>query len=170
MRHAQAVAASDEAGDAARALSARGRRDAAALAALLAGDAAPDAPPIDRVACSAATRTRETLALLLPALGAAGRDATLDEGLYLASADALAERVDALFAGGARHPLLVGHNPGLERLCARLLGAPGLVMDTCARFTLRFDGPEAEPGEGPDSGPGAGPGTATRVAHDVPRG
>ena len=169
MRHAQAVAATDEAGDAARTLSARGRRDAAALAALLAG-ATPGVPRIDRVACSAATRTRETLALLLPALGVAGRDATVDEGLYLASADALAERVDALFAGGARHPLLVGHNPGLERLCARLLGAPGLVMDTCARFTLRFDGPEAGPEEGPDSGPGAGPGTATRVAHDVPRG
>ena len=110
------------------------------------------------MACSDATRTRRTLAILRPALGVAGDGAELDAALYLASAEALARRADALFEGGARHPLIVGHNPGLEGLCARLTGEPGLTMGTCARFTLRFDGA------------GTGPGDAVAVRRDVPRG
>ena len=157
VRHARAEPATEGRDDFERALDARGRRDAVALAALLSTQA-EGVPPVDRVLCSDAARARETLSPVLPALGAAGERASFERALYLATADALAERAARALAEGARHVLLVGHNPGLEALCARLAGAPGLAMDTCARFTLRLDGAALDPG------------AATVAAHDVPRG
>lgn len=147
VRHAQAEPASGGGPDAdhERALTARGRRDAEALAASLA-TAVEGVAPIDRVLSSDATRTRQTLALLAPALGPAGGGAAFERALYLASADALAERVGTALADGSRHVLLVGHNPGIELLGARLAGAPGLAMGTCARLTLRLGDGAPAPG------------------------
>ena len=157
VRHAQAAPASAAADDRDRPLTERGRQDARALRARLESESG-GVPPIDRVACSAAVRTRETLALLEPALGAAAREAVPEASLYLASADALGARAEAAFADGSRHALLVGHNPGLEALCARLAGAPGFAMRPCERVVLRFDGA------------GTGPGDATLVSRDAPGG
>lgn len=164
VRHAEAAEAAHGQPDRDRPLTERGRRQASALAPRLGiaegasgnvsgaggdrGEGRPAVPAVDLVACSDARRTRRTLALLLPALGAAGREAAVEGALYLAGADALAARADAAFAGGARHALILGHNPGLERLCARLAGAPGLALATCERVTLLLPAGTAAPGTG----------------------
>ncbi len=159
VRHARAAPSRHEARDAARELTERGRRDAVALGALIADRG--EAPPIDRILCSSAARTRETLSLLKNAAPMLA-DVRVDvhDALYLASADALAHELDRALEAGCRHVLLVGHNPGLERLCARLSQAPGLVMDTAARCTFELD-------SGPCRVSG---GTASLRAHDVARG
>ncbi len=70
----------------------------------------------DRVLCSPARRTRETLANVLEVVGFV--EQRLAEPIYDASAGTLINVIDA-------HPdvqrlLLVGHNPGLEHLVALL--------------------------------------------------
>ena len=70
----------------------------------------------DRVLCSPSRRTRETLELVLEQVGYV--DQRLEDGIYEASPGTLATLAD-------RHReverlLLVGHNPGLERLAALL--------------------------------------------------
>src|SRR5262245_23880001 len=72
----------------------------------------------DFILCSPATRTRKTLALMQPALGRDIRVA-YDRKLYPGSPDLLLRRlrdVDEAIAS----VLLIGHNPGLERLAAGL--------------------------------------------------
>ncbi|MFN3703524.1 SixA phosphatase family protein [Thermomonas sp.] len=69
----------------------------------------------DRVLCSPAERTRQTLA----ALGALDcADVREEEAIYEASPGTLIALADA--HGDARRLLLVGHNPGLEQLAALL--------------------------------------------------
>ena len=69
----------------------------------------------DRVLCSPALRTRQTL----DALGETGcADVREDEAIYEASPGTLIALADA--HGDARRLLLVGHNPGLEQLAALL--------------------------------------------------
>ena len=160
VRHAEAAPARDGEDDRERALTERGRRAARALAARLEGNggAVADGPAVDAVVSSDATRTRQTLEVLAPALGRAARDAAVEGALYLAGADALAARADAAFGAGARHALIVGHNPGLERLYARLVGAPGATLAPGERVTLRLAGATASPGD------------AEPVARDAPAG
>lgn len=69
----------------------------------------------DRVLCSPACRTRQTL----DALGDLGtHDVREEPAIYEASAGTLIALIDA--QSDARRLLLVGHNPGLERLAALL--------------------------------------------------
>jgi phosphohistidine phosphatase len=68
----------------------------------------------DRVLCSPARRARETLEAVLEATGYV--EQRLDERIYEATAGTLAELADA--HREAERLLLVGHNPGLERLAA----------------------------------------------------
>ncbi len=118
LRHAKA-AADSPAGDAGRTLAKRGRKAAAAMAALLGGlDPVPEL-----VLCSPAVRTRETLDLVLPALRPSPRVA-YEEELYLAEPEALLRRLRHL-PNEAGSVLLVGHNPGLQELGARLAADPG---------------------------------------------
>lgn len=74
----------------------------------------------DLVLCSAAQRTRETLALMLPGLS---RDATLriESGLYEADAAALLNRLKRIEAA-VDCVLVIAHNPGLEDLAALICG------------------------------------------------
>ncbi len=74
------------------------------------------------ILCSAAVRARETLALILPALDGEPT-IEIEEGLYLASAESLLDRLRRL--GDAPDTVMViGHNPGLHNL-ALALAAPG---------------------------------------------
>lgn len=86
--------------------------------------------------CSTARRTRETLELLLPALGKV--EVGFEDDLYGAGAGELQARLRRLprRVGAA---LVIGHNPGLEELASLLLGpaAPG-HFPTLALASMRF--------------------------------
>ena len=116
LRHAKSSWNEPDLPDRERPLAPRGRRAAAALGARL----ALRRVPIDRVLCSPARRTRETLALL-------ALDPTIPvsfaEGLYLASARTLLTRLRRL-SPRVRSVLVIGHDPGLDHL-ARVLAERG---------------------------------------------
>lgn len=72
----------------------------------------------DQVLASPAVRVRETLDRV--AEGSGDRfDVEFDERIYMASADALLDIVRGIL-DDSKAPLLVGHNPGLEQMLARL--------------------------------------------------
>jgi phosphohistidine phosphatase len=136
LRHAKAVADSSH-GDAARSLAKRGRKAAEAMGAFL-GSREP-LPAL--ILCSPAARTRETLDLVLPALHPTPSLA-FEEGLYLATATNLLERLQKL-PKAVGCALVIGHNPGLHELAARLAVAPGALSDglpTAALVALEVKG------------------------------
>ena len=111
LRHAHADPSAPGQDDRLRPLSEVGIAEARAAGDWLRGHGlAPD-----RVLCSPAQRTRETLALLGD-LGAV--EVREDAAIYEASPGTLAALADA--NRDARCLLLVGHNPGLEQLAALL--------------------------------------------------
>ena len=112
LRHAHAEPASTGQADFDRPLSPRGLAEAEAAGAWL---AAQSLMP-DRVLCSPARRTRETLDAVVEAVG--NLDKRLDAAIYEATPGTLAGLVDT--HRDAERLLLVGHNPGLERLVALL--------------------------------------------------
>lgn len=112
LRHAKSSWDEPELPDRERPLAPRGRRAAAALGARMARRRLR----IDRVLCSPARRTRETLALL--ALGPTV-PVSFAEPLYLASARTLLARLRRL-PPRVRTVLVVGHDPGLEHLVHEL--------------------------------------------------
>lgn len=98
LRHAKAVAGLGTP-DIERALNERGRRDAAAAGDWLrANDLVPD-----RVVCSTAARTRETLDLL-----ATGAGVSFEPGIYDNDPDGLLALLNRV-QGDVRRLLLVGH-------------------------------------------------------------
>ena len=112
LRHAHAESSAPGQPDLDRPLSAEGHAEAEAAGRWLAGRGLVP----DRVLCSPSRRTRETLELVLEQVGYA--DQRLEDDIYEASPGTLATLVD-------RHReverlLVVGHNPGLERLAALL--------------------------------------------------
>lgn len=119
LRHAKS--AWDDAGqpDHDRPLSRRGERAARTMADHLAACG----PRPDLILCSTAARTRQTLAPLLRALGKPGPPISLERELYLASEDALLERLRAL-PDEVGTILLIGHNDGIGFLAGALAG-PG---------------------------------------------
>lgn len=110
LRHAHAEPASDQQADLDRALSAEGLAEAEAAGRWL---AAQGLTP-DRVLCSPARRTRETLEAVLGAVGFV--EQRLVDQIYEASPGTLATLVDEHHE--AERLMVVGHNPGLERLAA----------------------------------------------------
>jgi phosphohistidine phosphatase len=114
----------DDAGldDRDRPLAGRGRRDAAAMAKLIAAKYPPD-----RILCSPARRTRETLAPLLSEL----REepvVSIEDDLY----DHLGDYVDLIADRGAdAHRLLVvGHNPAIQATALALIGSGDKALHT----------------------------------------
>lgn len=100
-----------------RPLNARGRAAAPMMAAWMRTNGCVP----DRVLCSTAQRTRETLAACVP-LFASPLDVTLLDDLYEAEADEVAGLIRS--RGGDSHGLLViGHNPGIQECAADLVGA-----------------------------------------------
>jgi phosphohistidine phosphatase len=114
LRHAKSDRGDPELSDIDRPLAPRGRRDAPAMAAYMHDH---DYRP-DLILCSPAARTRETLALMQPTLCADIR-VEYDRKLYLGSPDVLLRRLRDVDEAVAA-VLLVGHNPGLERLAGAL--------------------------------------------------
>jgi phosphohistidine phosphatase len=140
LRHAKSSWDEGDAPDFDRPLSERGREACVALrGALKKLGAAPE-----RILCSAARRTRETLERIAPVLPDP-HTATIERSLYLASGAKLLERVRKLEdAWGSA--LLIGHNPGLQTLATNLAGSGPELMrleekfPTAALVELHFPG------------------------------
>lgn len=112
LRHAHAEAASAGQADLDRPLSAEGLAEAEAAGRWLAENhLIPDC-----VLCSPARRTRETLEAVLGAIGYI--DQRIEPAIYEATPGTLIGLADAHVEVGRL--MLVGHNPGLERLAALL--------------------------------------------------
>jgi phosphohistidine phosphatase SixA len=114
LRHAEAIPVQTGDADRARPLSEHGRQEAEAAGRwLLAHGKQPD-----RALCSPAQRTRQTAEVALGELGHAV-PLQLTEGIYDATPGELLALLDQ--HGDAGTLLLVGHNPGIERLVALLV-------------------------------------------------
>ncbi len=109
LRHAKAEPSATD--DHSRILAPRGRADASAVHTWLQGRGINP----DRVVVSTAQRARETWALA----GPTDPEAVYDERVYEAGTQALRE-VIAETPDGVDTLLLVGHNPGMERLAWEL--------------------------------------------------
>jgi phosphohistidine phosphatase len=116
LRHAKSSWADPALADRKRPLAPRGRRDAKRIAKHLAGLGIEP----ELVLCSTAERTRQTLDLIRPALGASPKK--LEAKLYGASSDELLERIRAVPESVASL-MLIGHNPGLQDLALLLASA-----------------------------------------------
>jgi phosphohistidine phosphatase len=132
--------------DADRALTKRGRRDAAACGEWL--RAAALVP--DLVLCSTSLRTRQTWEQVSAALGPAGERAqvSFESRLYdttTALLDIVRENPDA-----AGTVLMVGHNPDSHQLVVDLTGQRDLAFPTTALAVIRLRGSwrGAAPGSG----------------------
>ena len=114
-----------------RRLTSRGRKDARRMGELARKwNLLPD-----HVLCSTATRARETLDLFAQGANLAGPVDFLD-ALYLAGPAAILKEIRA-HARPSERVMVVGHNPGLERLLASLTGnRVELVTTTLAECAL----------------------------------
>ncbi|MEO6518417.1 MAG: histidine phosphatase family protein [Pseudoxanthomonas sp.] len=110
LRHAHAEPAAAGQPDLDRPLTVQGLAEAQAAGRWLAEQGLVP----DRVLCSPARRARETLEAVLEGTGYV--EQRLEERIYEATAGTLAELADA--HRETERLLLVGHNPGLERLAA----------------------------------------------------
>jgi phosphohistidine phosphatase len=128
LRHAKSSWSDPALPDEQRPLAPRGRRDAKRVAKHLVQLGIEP----ELVLCSSAQRTRETLELVRPALGAT-TSVVLEGELYAATADQLVERLHAV-PDGVASVLLIGHNPGLQDL-ALLLASAGAEL---ARLEAKF--------------------------------
>ncbi|HEX4861396.1 MAG TPA: histidine phosphatase family protein [Rhizomicrobium sp.] len=155
LRHAKAER--ETADDAKRRLEKRGEKDSARMGRFLREDVYIP----DTILCSSSVRTRETVKLLLPELGALPNVQYLSE-LYLAEPEVVLSLVRrASDRSGVL--MVVGHNPGLEQLALALASVPLEkklrkrydAMDekfpTCALAVIDFDvarWADASPGRG----------------------
>ena len=114
LRHAEAVPIETASDDHQRALSARGEQEAQAAGLWLATHSVCP----DRVLCSPARRTMETARLALTSLESSPVPQMAEE-IYDASPGELLALLDQ--HGDAGSVMLVGHNPGIERLVALLV-------------------------------------------------
>jgi phosphohistidine phosphatase SixA len=144
LRHAHAEPAARGQVDIDRPLSAQGLAEAEAAGRWLAGRSLVP----DRVLCSPARRTRETLEAVLAVTGYA--EQRLEDAIYDATPGALIGLLQA--QDDIERLLLVGHNPGMERLVALLhSGQSGDYrgMPTAAVAVLSLPAQAAiEPGQG----------------------
>jgi phosphohistidine phosphatase len=140
LRHAKSSWDDSELVDHARPLAPRGRRAVGLVAEHLGREGVTPA----LVLCSSARRTRETLEGIAPALGES-TPVQIEGELYAASARRLLERPRAV-EDGVPSLLLIGHNPGVERLALSLAGGGQKLAvlsrkyPTGALATLEFRG------------------------------
>jgi phosphohistidine phosphatase len=133
LRHAKATRDAPH-GDFARPLTARGRRDAAAVAAALKSSG----PPVDEIITSPATRAAETADVVARAIGA---DAPVSSAaLYEANVTDLVGLVQSL-PDEVTSAMIVGHNPLLEDLANTLLPTDSQLehLATAGLVHLDFD-------------------------------
>lgn len=139
IRHAKSDWSDPRLPDHERPLNPRGRRDAPRMGAWIAAQG--HAP--QEVLCSDALRTRQTLALMLP-LWAPPPEVSYHRALYHATPEAM---LAVLEGASAPRVALIGHNPGIGQLMARLARqAPAHPrwgdVPTCAVAALSFDAPD----------------------------
>lgn len=123
LRHAKSSWDDADRADRERPLAPRGQRAARHLAAHLSTRGFTPA----LVLCSSALRTRQTLDLLAPAL-APDTDILVEEGLYLADADDLLDRLRRI-PPAVPSLLLIGHNPSVQELALTLAAGPRATVD-----------------------------------------
>lgn len=113
-----------------RALATRGRRAATMIGEHL---SAHRLIP-DRILCSAARRTRETLIGVLPMI-ATDVDIRITRDLYEVGPEVYLDTIAAL-GGGARTLLLIGHNPAVQETALELIGSgnPALIEEIAGKF------------------------------------
>lgn len=116
LRHAKSSWKHPGLADHDRPLNKRGNRDAPRVGLLLGQQALTP----DLIISSTAERARGTAAQVADGSGYGG-PVELDRQLYLAEPEAIVDVVRSL-GGEASRVLVVGHNPGLEELVARLTG------------------------------------------------
>jgi phosphohistidine phosphatase len=124
MRHAKSDWSSSGMSDKDRPLNARGRAAAPAIAEWLSQrEMIPDL-----ILCSAATRTRQTLARMTECWNVAPTIHLIDElylatdNLILSTAKQFANECDAADIAPVTRVLILGHNPGMELLASKLRG------------------------------------------------
>lgn len=137
MRHADAKSIKHFSFDRERSLSEKGREELIKIKPRL-KDAFSD---VSLVLCSAAVRTRETLAGIIDILPEEAK-IIYSERLYNATADTLLEEINT-HGDHHTHILLVGHNPGVSEFLANvphkissgILGIDMLTMPTASVVT-----------------------------------
>lgn len=145
MRHAKSEWGEPGLADIDRPLNGRGRKAAKKMGQWLAQELAS----ADRVLCSTAVRTRETLAIVSKEWPIEPARIDYLDGLYLAPADALMERLRRL-PEACGEVMLVGHNPGMDELVERLSDRPpprsesGKLMTTAAVALFACEAPWSE--------------------------
>lgn len=132
LRHAKAEAHGPE--DHSRALTARGRRQAAEVGRYLADAAVDGAETPHTVLCSSATRARQTAELAVVGLGA-DVDLVIEPSLYGAGPDDVVDLLRTV-ADAVPSVLVVGHNPTLHELAVLLVD--DAYEDERARVEARF--------------------------------
>jgi phosphohistidine phosphatase len=132
LRHAQAAPEEPHGTDEDRPLTEDGLRAAAKIGRLVKDEQLLPALLLS----SSARRTRETVERFVASSGYSGPVRFLDE-LYLAEASAIVDVLEK-HAGAATRVLLVGHNPGLEDLIARLTGE-SVSLPTAALVECAFE-------------------------------
>ncbi|MDH5572441.1 MAG: hypothetical protein OEY89_11800, partial [Gammaproteobacteria bacterium] len=83
-----------------------------------------------------ATRARETLDCLQPALKIDADNILYLQDLYCASTQELLDVIED-HATGANHLAIIAHNPGLENLASHLTGKT-FSMSTCEAIQIEF--------------------------------
>lgn len=129
LRHAKSSWDDPRLDDAERPLSKRGAKTAPLMGAFIAREHLKP----DLVLCSTSVRTRGTLALVLPELGAPPPLVQFEDALYLASASDMLARIRGLDKSTKR-ALVIGHNPGTHALALTLIG-DGARADIAALAT-----------------------------------
>lgn len=145
LRHAKSSWADGGQRDVDRPLNARGREAAPVMGAFLAKQGLVP----DRIFCSTAARTRETLSLLLPRLRAEPVVEFRDD-FYLADPGvilAAVRKADPL----SHHLLIIAHNPGLEVLAMRLTDPERSDIAALARLAEKYPTAALASFEGPDT-------------------
>ncbi|MCW5734368.1 MAG: histidine phosphatase family protein [Enhydrobacter sp.] len=115
LRHAKSAWGDPGLNDIDRPLNRRGERAAEVVADYI----VMNAPRPDTILCSTAVRTRQTLAPLVHRLTSPAPPIALEKGLYLASENALLQRLQAL-PDDICTVLLIGHNEGIGELAQSL--------------------------------------------------
>lgn len=130
LRHAKAEPATPGVADIDRALADRGRVDAPRMGAYLSEHKLVP----DLIICSTARRTRETLDLVVPELGAVV-PSLMEAAIYEASVARLLGVIRKAPAM-AHRLMLVGHNPGFEDLASDLMRTAD--KDAESRFDKKY--------------------------------
>jgi len=135
LRHAKSSWDDQSLDDHERPLNARGERDAPRMGRL----ARKKRLPVELIISSDALRARVTAQAMADAIGYGGQ-ILLDPRLYHASAADILAVLRSAVDNNVATVMIVGHNPGLEDLVARLTGDPeGLPTAALAQIALPID-------------------------------